>query len=972
MHINRLKHKIMSNYLSTEYKITNPVSSVDLQVVDNTLSTLQGKYNQNSALIDQTFAYYNENLKGIRTEDNQYIAEKLKRVKSTIDEYKKKNVNLAYNYNRDSIMSAVKETLNDPIVKDAIASRQNYVNLQSQISKIKEKDSSKYSIQNEQFALEQGGFNAYMQGKTKVLGSMQYTEYIDLPAEHSKRLQEYVKNYDDEQYLGTQAHGRSPYHTVDIYGKRVLKSDLKKFLEASMDGKERNQLSIDAWYNFKNVDDKSIGAFVKPKYEQDLVELKRQKVEYQANIASGKEKEDKTLTNALDEKISKLSSKVNSNLFDRNDAYNTYSENYIDNMADAFDKNVITKKDIDDTGFQLMKFQVEDKRWALNYQQKEREIALKNKEVSLIEQQSLGTKVEVPTGSEDQGDKTEFEKSLSARGGLYQEIEAELNQTNPLVGKVPFSELSEKEKTNYINSLDFSDKTRVKGDFSKDLVNKVQDYNQIRKTHLDTYEKTIKSFQNVAISSFQDMQAEYFKPGNGLKIDNVASYAPTLAGVIKNAKKNGRQLSWADIPTDSRYAIQAELLNAHTGKNKGNLSADQLLVNKTASYLMTSKIKDKNILASVNQASKTLDDVGYFENAGNFFSNLWEEVKYKGKMVGTIGTLFKEGVDKAAEEMQDIRAEKVKNLEKVNYGDLLPINYVNNRVIRRVTKEEEDLDNIEARDLGGRLNIGTRFKNTQSKINQTTMSSYDNMSPNLKNSYAYAFSTENKAQKPTADLIRQLVLTNEEVQSGAKDIPNATNNFTITPSGEGYSVNYIAKGDKENEITSVYFAKLPEALQGMVDKTKDNWNRSVYNPSLEFEDINFKAVDTHEEAENIIKNVKRYGSGIPNDPFIVDKERGIFKPSIEYVRQDVSEDVYQKFKSQIDKFLSQNFSVKTRVDETSNMMISDIYYTNIKDGQKAVKTIPHIGLIEKDDIYMQLNIATEVDILKKQALKSLK
>ena len=962
----------MSNYMSQEYRITNPVSSVDLQVVDNTLSTLQKKYDTNTALIDQTLAYYNENLKGIRTEDNQYIAEKLKRVKSTIDEYKKKNVNLAYNYNRDSIMSAVKETLNDPIVKDAIVSRQNYMNYQSQIAKIKEKDSSKYSVQNEQFGLAQGGFDAYMQGKTKVLGSMQYTEYIDLPAEHSKRLQEYVKNYDDEQYLGTQAHGGSPYHTVDIYGKRVLKSDLKKFLETSMDGKERNQLSIDAWYNFKNVDDKSIASFVKPKYEQDLAELKRQKVEYQASVASGKEKEDKTLTNALDEKISKLSSKVNSNLFDRNDAYNTYSENYIDNMADAFDKNVITKKDIDDTGFQLMKFQVEDKRWALNYQQKEREIALKNKEVSLIEQQSLGTKVEVPTGSEDQGDKTEFEKSLSARRGLYQEIEAELNQTNPLVGKVPFSELSEKEKINYINTLDFSDKTRVKGDFSKDLVNKVQDYNQIRKTHVDTYEKTIKSFQNVAISSFQDMQAEYFKPGNDLKIDNVASYAPTLAGVIKNAKKNGRQLSWADIPTDSKYAIQAELLNAHTGKNKGNLSADQLLINKTASYLMTSKIKDKNILNSVNQASKTLDDVGYFENAGNFFNNLWEEVKYKGKMVGTLGTLFKEGVDAASEEMQNIRAEKVKNLEKVNYLDIVPQAYAIRNTYGRIIQEEEDLDNIEARDLGGRLNIGTRFRNAQSAINQTTMSNYDNMSPNLKSSYAYAFSTENKAQKPTADLIRQLVLTNEEVQSGAKDIPNATNNFTITPSGEGYSVNYIAKGDKENEITSVYFAKLPEALQGMVDKTKDNWNRSVYNPSLQFEDINFRPIGTHEEAENIIKNVKRYGSGIPNDPFIVDIERGIFKPSIEYVRQDVSEDVYQKFKSQIDKFLSQNFSVKTRVDETSNMMISDIYYTNIKDGQKAVKTIPHIGLIEKDDIYMQLNIATEVDILKKQALKSLK
>ena len=386
---------------------------------------------------------------------------------------------------------------------------------------------------------------------------------------------------------------------------------------------------------------------------------------------------------------------------------------------------------------------------------------------------------------------------------------------------------------------------------------------------------------------------------------------------------------------------------------------------------MTSKIKDKNILNSVNQASKTLDDKGYWENAGDFFGNLWEEVKYKGKMVGTIGTLFKEGVDEASEEMQDIRAEKIKNSENYDGTLLNPITFLIDKVESKLLMEEEDLDNIEARDLGGRLNIGTRFKNTQSKINQTTMSNYANMSPNLKNSYAYAFSTENKAQKPTADLIRQLVLTNEEVQNGAKDIPNATNNFTITPSGEGYSVNYIAKGDKENEITSVYFAKLPEALQGMVDKTKDNWNRSVYNPSLEFEDINFRPVSSIEEANTIINNIQKYGNNIPDTPVITDKKYGIFKPSIEYVRQDVSEDVYQKFKNNIDTFLSQNFSVKTSVKQ-NGLIVSDIYYNNIKDGQQDVITIPHEGLIEKDDIAIQLNVAQQVDNLKKQALKSLK
>ena len=52
--------------------------------------------------------------------------------------------------------------------------------------------------------------------------------------------------------------------------------------------------------------------------------------------------------------------------------------------------------------------------------------------------------------------------------------------------------------------------------------------------------------------------------------------------------------------------------------------------------------------------------------------------------------------------------------------------------------------------------------------------------------------------------------------------------------------------------------------------------------------------------------------------------------------------------------------------------MSDIYYNNIKDGQQDVITIPHEGLIEKDDIAIQLNVAQQVDNLKKLSLRSLK
>lgn len=971
----------MSNYLSSEYRITNPVSSVDLQVVDNTLSTLQGKYDANSALIEQTLAYYNENLKGLRDSDNQYIAEKLKQVKSTIDEYKKKNLNIAYNYNRDSIMSAVKSTLDDPIVQDAIVSRQNYMQYQAQIAKIKEKDSSKYSQQNELFGLEQGGFNSYMQGKTKKLGSMQYTEYINLPAEHSKRLQEYVKNYDDEQYLGRENHPNSQFHTVDIYGKRVLKSDLKNFLETSMDGKERNQLMIDAWYNYKDTKDSDIVSIVKPKYEQTLSALQKQKAEYEASVASGKEKEDKVALNTLTEKIDKLSSKINTNSFNKNDAYNLYSQEYIENMAEAFDKNIITKRDIDDTAFEVAKFYQDKMQWELSFDQKERELALKNKEVGLLEAQRLGTKVETTTDSE-KDERSSWQKSFEAKNRMYKEIESELVNSDVMVGNTPFSELTTEQKASYINSLDFSDKTKINGNFSKNLVNKVDEYNQVRKVHVDTYEKTIKNFQSVAISSFQDMQAEYFKPGNDLKIDNVSAYAPTLANVIKDAKRKGKQASWADLSTDVRYAIQAELLNAHTNKNKSNLSGDEYTINKTASYILQKKIKNKNVLNNVQTANKPNELIGGLEDTGVLGLKGW---------LGDVGTFFKRAsaipgyyYDLATEgrAYADKEEQRKAKDSSYQYSDasgnsvlgILPFQRTIGKTINTLApflREEEDLDDIESGDLGGKLNIGTRFRNTQQLVKNQTISNYDKLSPNLTSTFSWAFSTENKAQKPTADLIRQVVLTNEEVQNNSKGVPNSTNNFTITPKGSGYNISYIAKGDKEDEITSVYFSKLPVALQGMVDQTKDNWNRSIYNPSLKLEDFNITPVTSIKESEKIISNIAKYGDNIPNIPLITDVERGLFKPSIEYIRQDTPKNAYEKYKEKVETFLNQDFKVKNFINQNGALQYN-IYYKDLYDGGEKVKQYIHEGLIEKDDILMRLNAASKIDEIKKESLRNLK
>lgn len=958
----------MSNYLSSEYRIQNPPQYGDLRILDNVMSTLQGRYDANKAQIDQTLALYNQNLKGIRPEDNAYIAQKLKDVKNQIDIQSKKNGNLARSYNKDSIMSTITETLQDPIVMNAITSRQNQVSFDSQIEKLKEKDGGKYVNQaNIDFALHEAGKADYMAGKTNKLGAITYTPYKNLPEEHTKRLQEYVKNYDDEQYLGSEKHTNSSMHTVDIYGKRVLKEDLKKFLETSMDSGEMKQLYINAWDKFKNVKDEEVGSLIKPSFEKKLEGLKINRAEYLAQVSSGKIKENKQGLSIVDKNIADLTEKTINNKFSKNDLYSLYNEEYLDNMAGSFDKNIITKKDVDDTAFDVAKFYQSKKEFEINTALKMEDNALsreanklKKQEIGALENQTLGTKIEDVTPSKD-NPKSAFAQSIESKSIMFKEISDNLSRTD-----AEFAKMTSREKIAHINALDFSDKTKIKDDYPKEFVNKVKQYQQQQATHNKTYEKAIKDYEKVAISSFQDIQDEAFKNTSELKLNNIASYAPNLVRAINYAKKKGKKLDWDSMNSDTRYAIQSELINANTIKNKGGLSEDEIVINNAASLTLRRKIKDKSISLSVYNARKEFDDVNTgiidlsLDRIGKLGSVIATVAKDAFSFAKIIPNIVNEGVNYAS-------TEYIKDFTENKFPDFLNDK---KRFTIDMLREEENLDNIEARDIGGKSNIGKRFRDVQVGLKTSFDQDYKVGTETGVSSFTYSFSTDNKAQKATADLIRQVILKSPEVESQEKEVPKKENNYSIKREGTGYKINYIEKGEDSDNVTSVFVQKLPESLMGMVDKTQDNWNNSIYNPNLKFDDNTFKSTNTYEESDKIVNNIYKYGDNVLEDNRIIDSKKGIFKPTYEYIRQDIKQEVYEKHKQKIDLFLSQPFTTKTFVN-SQGVIQSDIYFKNIVDGNLDKVSTP-TELKEKDDVAIQINIAQRIDYEKKKALQQLK
>ena len=280
----------MANYLSHEYKITNPPQLGDLRILDNVMTTLQGKYDANKSLIDQTLAQYNANLKGLRDIDNEYIAQKLKTVKANVDQLTKTNGNLAYNYNKDSILSAITSTLEDPIVQAAISNRQSYLNYDKEAKK----DPKAYAEQNFNYGLYKAGMEDYMAGKTKSLGKLQYTPYIDLKEAELKELKA-IKDLKGKRFVEFTSHdninrdgdGMGKYKVrKEIDG--LTEGEIRNYIEGGLSPQERMQMQINGHskYGAKEVRDQAVKVY-SDYHNQNLKNLQKNHSELETRADNG-------------------------------------------------------------------------------------------------------------------------------------------------------------------------------------------------------------------------------------------------------------------------------------------------------------------------------------------------------------------------------------------------------------------------------------------------------------------------------------------------------------------------------------------------------------------------------------------------------------------------------------------------------------------------------------------------------------
>jgi hypothetical protein len=227
------------NYLSRPANVDQPISRGDINFDVGVLNQLQTRYDANKAIVDQTIAQY-ESLRGLTDTDNEYIASQVSNIKNQLNSLG--GLNLAHNTGRDSILNNMKNVLKDPIVQDILTSKHNKDAYDAEYQKIVEKDPSKASELNYSYGLYKGGYYDYINGKSKKVGSISYTQKGD-PQKELKDIADNIEKYDTD-IEKTWAEGGYIYTQK---GKVISEDHLRKVAETFLTDGAKKQLVIDGW-----------------------------------------------------------------------------------------------------------------------------------------------------------------------------------------------------------------------------------------------------------------------------------------------------------------------------------------------------------------------------------------------------------------------------------------------------------------------------------------------------------------------------------------------------------------------------------------------------------------------------------------------------------------------------------------------------------------------------------------------------
>jgi hypothetical protein len=939
----------MSNYLSKKIEYSDTIDTSAIDLFGKVAMMKQQKYDVAENQIQQTLDQYGSLGSSMREYGKNYLAGKLDEVTKMINQSGSRD--LSKNGVARNIQQQIKTVVQDRTVLNEMTNGQKIASFQKEVSKIKEKNDGKYSDGNYQDALEQAGVNAWSNdttGKVDKIGSLSYSNYVDVGKEQSERAQKYAKDMAPEQYLGTVQAGDTAHpYNIEKYGQRISTEELQRHVMSTMSEPEKMQMRINTRASIGKLNDDDFKnymvRFTTDQTEAAKLNLAAMEAQFKGLSKEEQEKNAYILTEAK-AGIQSNEEKIKLGNFDRSEMYSAFSQRQTREVASQWDKDIITKMTVDKMSYEMMK---DDRDYAL----KLATLKPAKKSNDIAEGNSFGTATETIAPSED---KPQSDLSL-AHSEVFQTA---TSLDSFLTTSVPnYKKMSEPEKWAYklnLNPLDGG----IAGN-TANYKNLVQSFQESQKKLVKINSLTVLATEETTENVFNQLLAG--KGKSDLNLENLSRSMPFLAGLLGQKEAS----SFSSLNPPQKLGVMAEITNNLLSYDR-TLTDDERIAYQSSLSQYKAKLKSigtqqsKEISNNIKYIGNKTREVSAYEGLKGLFGEALPGVISAGVSGSVAGLAYRYdqliNPNTAEKNKKERTAYTLDQVNKANEGYAAYGKFRSE--LDPFSGEDRNISELEARDLGGSnpIDVIAQFKSSRDSANVKIESLLKSYNPTLTQGKAYTFTTTNKSQSYMVEALRAALLN-------AKDkpqIPLTANDYTVQREGAGFRIGYNFKGEEGSERTDAYVSKLPEAAAEMFSQSQNSWRNDPKNENIVVAKRTIPPITNtakrNEEAFNMSYN---YDDALTVEQQILletKPQEGRFQTvqeMKEVVIRNEGKEFYDKNIIAIEEILNRSYEANPIVSKrsTNNPFQVDMSFKKQGDKERSSIRMPLVGNINNDNSF---------------------
>lgn len=237
----------MANAYSTPINYGQTIPTTDLaQYLGTIQHGMQQKFDVNLAKIDELISKVSS-VPLARDKDKRYLGEKLQNLLSVVDANSK--IDLTDNVVARQITGQIASAIDDN-VRTQLQNSAKINSFNQELSTIKAKKPELYNAANHGYALEQAGFNSYMNEDTDELGNFSYTPYLDVTETMLKKVKD-LKDLKGDQTIQV-PDPQNPGGMMERTIKGLTKEEIFQYMPNILTSEEQGQLKINGWAKYKD------------------------------------------------------------------------------------------------------------------------------------------------------------------------------------------------------------------------------------------------------------------------------------------------------------------------------------------------------------------------------------------------------------------------------------------------------------------------------------------------------------------------------------------------------------------------------------------------------------------------------------------------------------------------------------------------------------------------------------------------